>query len=109
MRRGSLLALGSWSSSVLAIALLVRDESPPARVPRRRRRHRRALVALRRTELFGSPLGARLDLLVDREVLDPDKVAVDAKFAPFDARPPTGPARTTTATRGSASTTGSSA
>ena len=37
-----------------------------------------------RTELFGSPLRARLDLLVDREVLDPDKVRVDAKFTPFD-------------------------
>ncbi len=71
---------------VLALTLLVRDEKPTGAgfpVGDDGIAARTSLSA--RTELFGSPLGTRLDLLVDREVLDPDKVAVDAKFRPFDA------------------------
>jgi hypothetical protein len=70
---------------VLALALLVRDEKPAGvgfPVGDDGIAARASLSD--RTELFGSPLGARLDLLVDREVLDPDDVKVDAKFAPFD-------------------------
>jgi hypothetical protein len=80
---------------VLAIALLVRDEKPSgAGFPVGDDGIAARSSLSDRTELFGSPLGARLDLLVDREVLDPDKVAVDAKFAPFDQVDP--PTRTRT-------------
>jgi hypothetical protein len=69
----------------LALALLVRDEKPAGEgfpVGDDGIAARPSLSD--RTELFGSPLRARLDLLVDREVLDPDKVTVDGKFTPFD-------------------------
>jgi hypothetical protein len=36
-----------------------------------------------RTQLFGQLLAARLDLLVDRKVLDPDEITVDVRFRPF--------------------------
>lgn len=68
----------------VALALLVRDEKPAGvgfPVGDDGIAARSSLSD--RTELFGSPLGARVDLLVDREVLDPDKVTVEAKFTPF--------------------------
>jgi hypothetical protein len=69
----------------LALALLVRDEKPSgAGFPVGDDGIAAHSSLSDRTELFGSPLRARLDLLVDREVLDPDKVRVDAKFTPFD-------------------------
>jgi hypothetical protein len=39
-----------------------------------------------RTQLFGQLLAVRLDLLVDREMLDPDKITVDTRFDPFTMR-----------------------
>ena len=68
-----------------ALVLLVRDEKPTRvgfPVGDDGIAARSSLSS--RTQLFGSPVRARLDLLVDRTVLDPDRVAVDAKFEPFD-------------------------
>jgi hypothetical protein len=36
-----------------------------------------------RNQLFGQQLVARMDLLVDREVLDPDRVSLSTEFDPF--------------------------
>jgi hypothetical protein len=70
--------------AAVALALLLRDEHAPTLglpVGDDGIAARASLGS--RTQLFGQLLAVRLDLLVDREVLDPDKVTVDARFDPF--------------------------
>jgi hypothetical protein len=76
--------------AVVAVALLVRDERAPSLgLPVGDDGIAARSSVSGRTLLFGEQLIARLELLVDREVLDPDNVTVDAEFEPFTptARP----------------------
>jgi hypothetical protein len=85
MRRGlALLAVVLvLGGAVGALALLVRDEAEPPGLPVGDDGIAARTSLSDRSQLFGEQLVARLDLLVDRKVLDPDHVAVDARFAPF--------------------------
>ena len=70
--------------AAVALALLLRDEHAPTiglPVGDDGIAARASLGS--RSQLFGQLLTARLDLLVDREVLDPAKITVDALFDPF--------------------------
>lgn len=78
-------ALAVVVGAVVALALLLRDERAPTiglPVGDDGIAARASLGS--RTHLFGQLLAARLELLVDREVLDPDKITVDAPFDPFE-------------------------
>ena len=69
---------------VVALAMLLRDEQAPTiglPVGDDGIAARASLGS--RAQLFGQLLTVRLDLLVDREVLDPDKITVDTRFDPF--------------------------
>ena len=71
----------------VALGLLLRDEHAPTiglPVGDDGIAARASLAS--RTQLFGQLLAVRLDLLVDREVLDPEKIAVDTRFDPFATR-----------------------
>lgn len=70
--------------AVVALALVLRDEhAPTVGLPVGDDGIAARASLGSRTQLFGQLLTARLDLLVDRDVLDPDKISVDARFDPF--------------------------
>jgi hypothetical protein len=72
--------------AVLALALLLHDERAPTiglPVGNDGIAARASLGS--RAQLFGQLLAVRLELLLDREVLDPDKITVDTRFDPFEA------------------------
>jgi len=79
--------------ALAAVVLLVRDErSSPVGRPVGADGFAAQASIVPRNQLFGEPVRARLELLVDRAVLDPDKVRVSPKFDPFT---PTGAPRRT--------------
>jgi hypothetical protein len=70
--------------AAVAVALLVRDERAPSLgLPVGDDGIAARSSVSGRSLLFGEQLIARLELLVDREILDPDRVTVDAEFDPF--------------------------
>ena len=76
----ALVVLGA----VVALALLIRDErADPGGRPIGADGFAARTSISPRSQLFGVPVVARLELLVDREVLDPDRVRVTPKFEPF--------------------------
>jgi hypothetical protein len=71
-------------ATVVALALLLRDErAPTIGLPVGDDGIAARASVDPRTQLFGQLLAVRLELLVDREVLDPAKITVDARFDPF--------------------------
>lgn len=72
------------AAAAAAIVLLVRDERGEAvGRPVGADGYAAQVTVTPRSQLFGQALVARLDLLVDREVLDPERVTVSAEFDPF--------------------------
>ena len=70
--------------AAVAVVLLVRDErAAPLGLPVGDDGIAARAVVSGRSLLFGQEIVARLDLLIDREVLDPAKVTVDAEWDPF--------------------------
>lgn len=72
------------AGTVAALVFLVRDERPPSiGLPLGDDGVAARASVGSRTLLFGEVLPLRLELLVDREVLDADRITVDAEFDPF--------------------------
>jgi hypothetical protein len=84
-RRGLLVVLVLAVAGVaLAIALLSRDGSAEhIGLPMGDEGLSARTSITPRAQLFGDPVVARLDLLVDREVIDPDAITIWTNFAPY--------------------------
>jgi hypothetical protein len=84
-RRG--LAIGALLAAAAGVAALVllNRAAPPAPEPMPRFAEGMAVrgTLAPRSYLFGDQLRARLEILIDRNVFDPAKVDVDARFTPF--------------------------
>jgi hypothetical protein len=76
--------LGAGAVAVIVLVLVGRaaDPAPPPLPAAADGMAGRATLSPR-SYLFGDPMVARLELLVDRSVFDPAKIDVDARFAPF--------------------------
>lgn len=72
------------AGAAIAVSLLVRDErADPLGLPVGDDGIAARSAVSGRSLLFGEQLIARLELLIDRAVLDPEKVTVDAEWDPF--------------------------
>ncbi|HEV8688548.1 MAG TPA: hypothetical protein VGQ84_14795 [Gaiellaceae bacterium] len=72
--------------AAVAVALISRDESPDhVGLPIGAKGFSARTSLYPHSQLFGGSVEARLELLVDRDVVDPDEIVVRASFAPYQA------------------------
>ena len=80
----AIAAIVAVCAAAAALALLVRDEKPaPVGLPVGSDGYAARASFSPRSQLFGQPVVARVELLLDRAVIDPSRVAVVTRFDPF--------------------------
>lgn len=83
-RVGLLVALAVVVAAIVGLVLAVGDRGgAPGTLPTGPDGLAARTLLTPRSVLFGDPVLARIDVVVDRERLDPDEVEIDTQFAPF--------------------------